>query len=57
MVKTGCDLGIFKALAESEEPLNIEQLAKPSGADPVLLGRILRYLAATRYITETSKDQ
>ncbi|KAI4133410.1 MAG: hypothetical protein LQ347_002190 [Umbilicaria vellea] len=56
VVRTGCDLGIFKALVESDTPLSVEQLSGSSGADPLLIGRLLRYLAATRMITETSKD-
>lgn len=57
MVKAGCDLGIFKALAESEKPLSVEKLAEPSGAEPLLLGRIVRYLASIRLVTETGRDQ
>jgi demethylsterigmatocystin 6-O-methyltransferase len=56
MVKAGCDLGIFKALIESPKPLSVEQLVEPSGAEPLLLGRILRYLASIRMISETTRD-
>lgn len=49
-------MGLFKALNESEAPLSVEKLAEASGADVLLLGRLLRYLASTRMITETSKD-
>lgn len=35
----------------------MEKLAEASGADPLLLGRIMRYLASVRMVTETSKDQ
>ncbi len=34
----------------------MENLAEPSGADPLLLGRIMRYLASIRMVVETSKD-
>ena len=56
MIRAGYDLGIFKALVASEEPLSIEKLAENSGADPVLFGRLLRYLASIRVVAESSKD-
>jgi demethylsterigmatocystin 6-O-methyltransferase len=55
-VRASCNLGIFKALAASDTPLSVEKLGEASGADPVLLGRIMRYLASVRRVTETSKD-
>lgn len=57
MIKTGCDLGVFKALSASKIPLSVEKLAEPTGAEPLLLGRIMRYLASIRMVTETGKDQ
>ncbi|MCJ1381158.1 hypothetical protein MMC17_004267 [Xylographa soralifera] len=56
VVRAGCDLGFFTTLAASEKPLSVEQLGQPSGADPLLVGRLLRYLAAIRMIAESSKD-
>lgn len=52
MVQTSIHLGIFRRLAESASPLSIKMIAAPVGADPALLGRILRYLAAVRFIAE-----
>ncbi|OAA56177.1 O-methyltransferase [Niveomyces insectorum RCEF 264] len=57
MIKTGCDIGLFKTLVESQRPLTLAEIATSTKAEPALLGRVLRYLAATRFITETGKDQ
>jgi hypothetical protein len=56
MIKAGCDIGLFKMLVASQTPLTTAEIAKATKAEPALLGRILRYLAATRFITETGKD-
>ncbi|KAL8984872.1 MAG: hypothetical protein Q9205_001285 [Flavoplaca limonia] len=57
LVNIGGDLGIFKALAESETPLSSTQLAKASMADPLLISRIMRYMVASRLVGETAPDQ
>jgi len=57
LIKLGGDLGIFKSLAESETPLSSKQLAKPKGADPLLVSRIVRYLVANRLVAEVAPDQ
>ncbi|KAL1971164.1 hypothetical protein VTN77DRAFT_115 [Rasamsonia byssochlamydoides] len=57
VVRTGCDLGLFKALADSSAPVSVKALAASTGADELLLGRILRYLASIRLVVETGKDQ
>ena len=36
-VKIGIDLGVFRQLSETEEPLSLETLAERSGADAKLL--------------------
>ena len=56
LVKVGIDLGIFQALASSSTPLCSKRLAKPAMADPALVGRILRYMAANNLIQETGPD-
>lgn len=53
-MRIGCDLGFFKALDASSTPLSVKELAK--GRDELLIGRLLRYLASIRLITETSRD-
>lgn len=57
MIKAGCDIGLFKTLVASQTPLTTAEIANATKAEPALLGRILRYLAATRFIMETGKDQ
>ncbi|KAK4111488.1 hypothetical protein N656DRAFT_799320 [Canariomyces notabilis] len=57
VVKSALDLGLFKRLASSPTSLSVNDLASPSGADPQLLGRLLRYLASIRMIRETGRDR
>ncbi|KAL4990874.1 hypothetical protein BDW68DRAFT_22705 [Aspergillus falconensis] len=45
----------FSILAKSREPLAAENLAAKTGAAPLLLGRILRYLSTMGY-EEIAKD-
>lgn len=54
-IRIGCDLDIFSLLS-SNGAMNIDQLASKNGADPILLGRICRYLASINMIKETGKD-
>ncbi|PHH70435.1 hypothetical protein CDD82_7107 [Ophiocordyceps australis] len=56
LIKLGGDMQIFTSLAESKTPLSSAQLAKPTGADPRLVARILRYLAANRLVAQVSRD-
>ncbi|CAI7654987.1 unnamed protein product [Penicillium glandicola] len=56
VVRIGCDLGLFRILTESDEPLSVDALAEQTGAAQPLLRRLLRYLASTREVTETSQD-
>ncbi|KAL8872460.1 MAG: hypothetical protein Q9174_001916, partial [Haloplaca sp. 1 TL-2023] len=57
LANIGGDLGIFKALTESEIPLSSTQLAKANMADPLLISRIMRYMVASRLVGETAPDQ
>ena len=57
MIRTSEDLKLFTHLASSEFPLTADELCKKTGAAPVLLGRILRYLASMKLIKETGKDE
>lgn len=50
------DLGIFKTLAESKEPLSGARLAEDSGADPSLMERLLKLIAVERFVHETGPD-
>ncbi|KAI0599795.1 S-adenosyl-L-methionine-dependent methyltransferase [Biscogniauxia sp. FL1348] len=51
-----CDLGLFERLVEGSVPLSSVDLAAASKADPVLLGRILRFLASNDIISEVGED-
>ncbi|MDI1493141.1 MAG: hypothetical protein OHK93_004928 [Ramalina farinacea] len=46
-IRVGIDLDLFNVLFKSEKPLTCGELAKTTGADSVLLGRLLRSLEAT----------
>lgn len=39
LVKIGTDIHIFEKLAASEKLVGLEELAKPVGADPILLSK------------------
>ncbi|KAI6087974.1 S-adenosyl-L-methionine-dependent methyltransferase [Hypoxylon rubiginosum] len=54
--QVACDLGLFEKLAESTAPLSSISLGSSSGADPILLSRVLRFLASNDIITETGED-
>jgi len=50
------DLNIFELLAKSDKPLTVASLAETQKCDPVLMGRILRYLSSQRLVTEVDED-
>ncbi|KAI9655761.1 MAG: hypothetical protein M1821_005196 [Bathelium mastoideum] len=54
--RIGCDLKLFNVLADSPSPVASDELVKKTGCAPLLLGRILRYLASIGDITETKRD-
>lgn len=56
VIKVGIQLGIFKTLVAAKRPLGVVDLSEPTGADPALLSRIIRYLAANRLVSETAKE-
>lgn len=56
IVKVGIQLRIFKTLSGSKMPLTVDELSKPTGADPELVRRIIRNLAANNMVSETMKD-
>ncbi|KAF9892730.1 hypothetical protein FE257_001132 [Aspergillus nanangensis] len=55
-VKIGLNLGIFTYLSSSNSPRDVDALVRETGADPILLGRLLRYFSSVRLITEVDKD-
>ncbi|KAI0551864.1 S-adenosyl-L-methionine-dependent methyltransferase [Xylaria curta] len=54
--RIGADLGIFKILDKSEQPLSTIMLSGQTNAAPLVLGRILRYLASVGMIQEVAQD-
>ncbi|KAI1744721.1 S-adenosyl-L-methionine-dependent methyltransferase [Xylaria scruposa] len=54
--RIGADLGIFRILDKSEQPLNTTVLSGKTNAAPIVLGRILRYLASVGMIQEVAQD-
>lgn len=57
LIKVGYQLGVFKALSASPTPLTVEQLCEATKANARLASRVLRYLAANRFINEVDKGQ
>ncbi|MCJ1295761.1 hypothetical protein MMC34_007325 [Xylographa carneopallida] len=55
-IKIGINLGLFQLLVKSKKPRSLLGLAKETGADPVLLGRILRLLASFGAVEETDDE-
>jgi len=56
VAKIAADLNLFTILAESDGPLKTEDIASKSGADPMLIDRILRHLASTYTIAEAGES-
>ncbi|TPR01014.1 Transmembrane amino acid transporter family protein [Aspergillus niger] len=56
-VETGVDLGIFTVLSQDDKPKTAGYLAAATGADPTVIARILKHLAAMGVITETGPDE
>ncbi|MCJ1386457.1 hypothetical protein MMC17_009583 [Xylographa soralifera] len=57
-LRTGIDLKLFEKLDERNgEPKSSIELAKMTGADPVLMGRLLKHLAAMGSIYETGPNE
>ncbi|KAI9711980.1 MAG: hypothetical protein M1820_001688 [Bogoriella megaspora] len=54
--RIGCDLKLFNILADSPTPVTAEELVKKTGCAPLLMSRLLRYLASIHDITETERD-
>ncbi|OQE46935.1 hypothetical protein PENCOP_c001G00407 [Penicillium coprophilum] len=56
-LETGVDLDVFAILSKDEKPKSAAELAKATGADPVLLARILKHLCAMGVILETGPNE
>ncbi|MCJ1332210.1 hypothetical protein MMC10_008902 [Thelotrema lepadinum] len=56
-VRTAINLKLFNHLADSQTPLDLPKLSDLTKANPVLLGRLCRCLAAHAMIKETALDE
>ncbi|PYH75475.1 S-adenosyl-L-methionine-dependent methyltransferase [Aspergillus uvarum CBS 121591] len=54
--RIGVRLRLFHLLASSDSGIHLDRLAKEISPDEILLGRIMRYLASVRMITELGPD-
>ncbi|KAL3462053.1 S-adenosyl-L-methionine-dependent methyltransferase [Aspergillus heterothallicus] len=56
-LETAVALKLFNALGTDDEPKSVVDLAIATGSDAVLLGRIMKHLAAMGVITQTGSDE
>jgi len=56
LCRVGIKLDLFEILSKSDGPITTTELAGKTKCDPVLMSRILRYLASSNTITETDQD-
>ncbi|KAJ6186227.1 hypothetical protein N7519_007528 [Penicillium mononematosum] len=56
-IETCIDLGIFFILAQTDKPKTVAELAATTGAEPELLGRIMKHLATMGVFIETGMDE
>ncbi|KAJ5196687.1 hypothetical protein N7449_007166 [Penicillium cf. viridicatum] len=56
-IETCIDLGIFFILAQTDKPKTVAELAATTGAEPELLGRIMKHLATMGVFVETGMDE
>ncbi|KAL4746853.1 hypothetical protein BDW72DRAFT_183937 [Aspergillus terricola var. indicus] len=56
-LETAVALNLFTALGTHDEPKTVTELAEATGAEPALLGRLMKHLAAMGVITETGSDE
>jgi demethylsterigmatocystin 6-O-methyltransferase len=53
----GINLNIFEQLLQASDPVRSKDIAAKTGAEEALVYRILRFLAAHRFIDEVDVDQ
>ncbi|KAL2812683.1 S-adenosyl-L-methionine-dependent methyltransferase [Aspergillus cavernicola] len=56
-IETAVALGLFTAIGTDDTPRSVAELVESTGADPALLGRLTKHLAAMGVITETGCDE
>ncbi|KAL2797363.1 S-adenosyl-L-methionine-dependent methyltransferase [Aspergillus keveii] len=55
-IETCVDLGVFPVLSKDDTPKTATELAEATNADPAMLARLLKHLAAMGVIKETDPD-
>lgn len=56
-VEVAVDLGLWHLLAKDDKPKTVDELAQATGAEPLLLSRILKHLCAMGTIIETGPNE
>jgi demethylsterigmatocystin 6-O-methyltransferase len=54
--RVGSDLDLFGLLVKSDKPVTTTELAKATGADPLLLSRFLRYFGTEGMVSQVDAD-
>ncbi|KAJ5389685.1 S-adenosyl-L-methionine-dependent methyltransferase [Penicillium cataractarum] len=57
IIRLGADLKLFRIIASQNGSVTVSQLAKTTQASPLLLERLLRYLASNSMIKETGLNE
>ncbi|KAI9697134.1 MAG: hypothetical protein M1820_007950 [Bogoriella megaspora] len=55
--RIGVDLDLFNTLAQSDKPLQTEELARKTGTEPELLSRLLKYMSSVGLVKENGADK
>ncbi|KAJ5499348.1 Winged helix-turn-helix transcription repressor DNA-binding [Penicillium expansum] len=56
-LETAVDINLFSALDTDDKPKNVADLSKATSVDPILLGRLMKHLAAMGTISETGYNE
>ncbi|CAI7573252.1 unnamed protein product [Penicillium palitans] len=56
-LETAVDINLFSALGTDDKPKTVAELAKATSVDSILLGRLMKHLAAMGTITETGYNE
>ncbi|KAI2725959.1 hypothetical protein CBS147332_2846 [Penicillium roqueforti] len=56
-IETAVDIHLFSALGTDDRPKTVNELAEATSVDPILLGRLMKHLAAMGTITETGYNE
>ncbi|KZN85436.1 Demethylsterigmatocystin 6-O-methyltransferase [Penicillium chrysogenum] len=56
-LETAVDINLFSALGTDDKPKTVAELAEATSVDPILLGRLMKHLAAIGTISETGYNE